>query len=104
MNKGILLAVLFVFAYCNVFSQDEELDVKPGKDRWNIKTSVAQHKKPKHVKLSDLLQLPLLDAQYSTNAYDNKLVPEKQDGNIKEGDIITTEGYLRLVALEKSAG
>jgi hypothetical protein len=52
--------------------------------------------------LDRLLKLPLLDPKYSTREYEYKLIPERVGGNLKEGDIITTEGYIQIIASEKS--
>ncbi len=42
--------------------------------------------------------------EYNDINYPDKGIPVKVSGNLKEGDIVTTEGYIHLVALEKASG
>lgn len=82
-----------------IYAQSE---LEPGVDRWTIKTSAqnfTSNTSAKAVSLNKLLLLPLLEKKYSANAYADKLIPKKI-GTLKEGDIISTTGYLHLVALE----
>ncbi len=97
-NTIVIIAIAMLAAPCA--HAQETITVQPGKDRWSVKTSIGTGKSKK-VALADLLQLPLLDAQYNDRTYATSLIPvAQQPGGIKEGDIITTTGYLRLVALE----
>ena len=82
----------------------ENIEVSPGIDRWSVKTSISNTANAKNVTLDKLLSLPLLDKQYSDVTYPDKLIPVSVGGKLKEGDIITTSGYLHLVALEKASG
>ncbi|MFL5753740.1 MAG: hypothetical protein ACJ76F_10050 [Bacteroidia bacterium] len=82
------------------------LDVEPGVDRWEVKTTAAkltETTKPRHVVLETLLRLPLMAPEYSKSDYDDKLIPKSPAPRLKEGDIITTEGYMHLVALERAS-
>jgi len=101
MKYSIVLFLICLLSFQSAYSQ-EDVNVKPGIDRWSIKTSIGSGDS-KDVELSDLLNLPLLDPQYNDRTYATTLIPQVQAGNIKEGDIITTYGYLRLVALEDAS-
>ena len=94
------VACLFITGYC---AAQEPIDVAPGIDRWGVKTSANISSTRKTVTLKNLLALPLLDEKYSGDSYDDKLIPVQQNGNLKEGDLITTSGYLQLVALERDS-
>jgi hypothetical protein len=80
--------------------------VEPGVDRWEIKTSADKldgTTKPKMVSLEELLMLPLLPEEYNDTNYPDKLIPKSPAAHLKEGDIITTKGYMHLVALERDS-
>ena len=102
MKQKILLSVLLL-SFNGAFAQ-EDIDVAPGVDRWEVKTNVTSTAAPKRVKLGKLLALPLLGKEFSDKNYPDKLIPAKVGGTLHEGDMITTTGYLHLVALEKAAG
>src|ERR1041385_6616180 len=102
MKKLAIFIFLFPFFHVNIYSQP---DVAPGIDRWSVKTSAEKfvsNDQAKSVKLKTLLKLPLVDAEYSTDDYDGVLIPKKV-GSLHEGDIISTKGYLHLVALERDS-
>ena len=104
--RGIIFIIAFSLIGNFVFAQSG-LDVEPGVDRWDVKTSAEKldaTKKPKFVALEKLLLLPLLPAEYSGKDYDGTLIPKGPATRLKEGDIITTEGYMHLVALERASG
>ena len=101
-SRSILFLV--VLLSCNCVLAQEKIDVAPGVDRWEVKTNITSTAKPKKVALNKLLGLPLLAAAYNDTNYPDKLIPVTVGGTLKEGDIITTEGYLHLVALEKASG
>jgi hypothetical protein len=78
---------------------------EPGKERWAIKSSVPAGgltKTPKHVDLSALIALT--DAQGVTHndaRYGTARIPNAANAaGLAEGDMIVTEGWLHLVALE----
>ena len=102
MRYAIVILALIVQS-SSAFSQEEVINASPGIDRWKIKTSAANGK-AKKVSLDKLLALPLLEKKYSTNAYDDQLIQVDLGGGLKEGAMITTQGYLHLVALENSPG
>ena len=78
-------------------------DFSQGIDRWKIKTSVVHDPstKPKAVALDKLLKLGLLDKEQSGKVYEAERIPVAMPGGLHEGDIISTTGYLQLVALER---
>lgn len=103
MKLGVALLLLFILSGTCILAQ-EDIDVAPGVDRWEVKTGIAHLGMPKKVALGKLLALPLLDEEYNDTNYPDKLIPVTVSNNLHEGDIITTEGYLHLVALEKASG
>jgi hypothetical protein len=77
----------------------------PGVDRWAIKTSVPEGAKldhPNNMSLNDLLALK--DAKGVTKnerSFQEARIPDPPPGaKVKEGDIISTTGWLHLVAGE----
>jgi len=77
-------------------------DIKPGKDRWSIKTSFIKKQKIKNVALVKLLSLdnPI---EKSSKEFDDKRIANSVNG-LKEGDLITTKGWMKLVAFENKNG
>lgn len=97
------LSLFFLFCSHIALSQTE-MQLEPGIDRWEIKVSAEKYtntNSAKAVSLKKLLALPLLEKKFSTDAYSEILITEKV-GKLKEGDIISTKGYLHLVALENA--
>ena len=54
-RKILLLGWVFAISLLNACSRDA--DLRPGKERWDIKTSVPSHSKPKPIDIEDLLKL-----------------------------------------------
>lgn len=77
--------------------------LKPGVERWPIKTSVsdgASLSHPKKVALGKLLALQNAAGVKKNDArYQDARIPDAADG-LKEGQILSTKGWLWLVALE----
>ncbi|MGA2824338.1 MAG: hypothetical protein ABSE72_12530 [Bacteroidales bacterium] len=80
-------------------------EFNPGKERWPVKTSVLYFRPVKEITLRELLTLPAPIRKYS-----NKVKEEYQDQrfpdtvgihHLREGDIVTTYGYLMLAAVEE---
>lgn len=69
-------------------------------DRASIKTTIQNVANMKKVLLTELLKLPLLDPKYNDRSYQNSLIPVVVNGGLKEGDIVSTEGFLRLASVE----
>ncbi|MSU46646.1 MAG: hypothetical protein EXS42_05870 [Lacunisphaera sp.] len=101
MNSPRLLLLGFV-----LFSALLAKDIKPGVERWSIKTSVPAGTDMAHgktVPFADLIALPdpvphpkMNDHLYAHDRYPafaNKL-------GVKEGDILTVRGWLHIVARE----
>jgi len=79
-------------------------DPKPGSDkaRWPIKTSLPAGTNPSKgttVSLSDLLALPPA-AEHADVSHEKERYPKTSGAKAGEGQIVTTTGYLRLVAFE----
>ncbi|MFZ4399574.1 MAG: hypothetical protein ACOYO1_06045 [Bacteroidales bacterium] len=86
------------------FAVAQVTNLSPGKERWEIKTSVPEHSRHFFVSIDTLLMLPSPIMDYSHQLYNTKRIPNKVSfGNLQlqEGDIITTRAYVHLVALEK---
>jgi hypothetical protein len=98
--------VIGLFCLAGMIMMDacsRESDLKPGKERWSIKTSVLSHSKPKPIKIEDLLKLPAPVDRFDKKLYEYDRIKDSVlcDGvYFKEGDIVTTKGYVHLVALE----
>jgi len=78
---------------------------EPGKARWGIKSSVREHAdvaEAKFVRLRDLLYLPDPPDVHKDDArYRETLIPAFENPlYIHEGEIITTKGWVHLVATE----
>jgi hypothetical protein len=97
------LAILLLSSMSQLHAQDDEATLNPGVDRWAIKTSLPAHPATKRVSLNRLLTLPLMAPQYSGRAIDDTRIPVDLGGGLHEGDIVVTQGYLHLVALEDDA-
>lgn len=79
--------------------------VKPGVKRWPIKTSVPEDADLTHPKFVPLKKLLTLkdppNAKRSDKRYQDALIPAFPNSlKLKEGDIVSTTGYLHLVATE----
>jgi len=79
-------------------------DVKPGVERWPVKASVPKptnFAKPTTAALTDLLALPeVTGVTKDDKRYQSKRMPAKAGDKFPEGKLITTTGYLHLVAGE----
>ena len=77
----------------------------PGQERWPVKTSLpapATASQPKPVRLADLLALAQAPGvQHDDPRYQDARIPSFSNSlGVNEGDLITTTGWLYLVALE----
>lgn len=97
MKKLLLLLLVISFsASILIYAQDSEFT--PGVKRWNIKTSLVNFKT---VPLADLLQLNKPFEHFIEAEFDKNRIPIiVQPDSLKEGDIVTTTGWLHLVAQE----
>ncbi len=96
-SYSVLLLLGLAISY-TLFSQ-----LNPGVARWPIKTSIPKDAAKKTVKdLNVLLTLPNPPGvKQKDKAYDDKRIPKfDAPRGLKEGDLVTTYGYVHLVALE----
>jgi hypothetical protein len=75
---------------------------KPGVERWPIKTSVPDGaSKAQTAALADLLALKdVAGVAKDDSRYQSARLPAQAGAKFNEGDLLTTTGYLHLVALE----
>ncbi len=97
-SAGRFIGVVIVFITSLAFAQT----LNPGVDRWAIKTSLLPHSQRKNVSLRSLLALsnPI---ESKSKEYNAERIPTLVEGDLKEGDLVTTTGWLELVALEDDA-
>lgn len=98
--KQLSVAVVVFFAANQLVAQEH---LQPGVERWAIKTSIPSHPNRRIIPLKELLALPnpidKEDLQFET-----KRIPGTVGSHsLKEGEIITTTGWLHLVALENDS-
>lgn len=74
-------------------------DLEPGVSRWSIKTSLPASPAKKKADLETLLQLQ--DPVHHKNEAPKDARITKSIHGFKEGNLVTTKGYLILVALER---
>ncbi len=100
LRRVICIAAVGVVLKAASFGQG--LDVLPGVDRWPIKTSILKKSRSKFIPLRELLTLPNPIANEG-DASDTGRIPTKVGtGGLKEGDFVSTTGWLQLVALERA--
>ena len=96
-HKPILLACLCL-AITATASAAPLPCVKPGMERWPIKTSLPAGAKTEKMTLADALKLPELpNVKKDDPAYQDKRIT---DGPVKEDKLVTISGWLYLVAFE----
>lgn len=103
MKKSALFVLVFV-SLLELRSATAQLaDIEPGVERWKIKTTLASHPIRKKVPLETLLMLddPVDNARDAPES--TRITTEVQPGNLREGNIVTTTGWLHLVALERDS-
>jgi hypothetical protein len=81
-------------------------DSKPGKGRLALKTTLPQNSAKKAVALSDLLRLkdPPNPVKNDPRYRAQLIPPFPNSSGLREGDIVTTTGWLHAVALEPDGG
>lgn len=79
-----------------------QVKTKPGVERWPVKTSVPANAGPAQtVALADLLGLPnAAGVLKNDKRYQSDRIPAQPGQNLPEGTVVTTAGWLHLVALE----
>ena len=92
------------FLICVSFISSVE-QFNPGKERWPVKTSVVSFHPVKEISLHELLELPSPLQKYTKidreEYQDERMPAEVGKHKLKEGDIITTYGYILLAAVEQ---
>ena len=100
MKNWFVLAIIMLVAGRALYAQG---NLQPGVERWVVKTSVPAHSKRRNVPLSELIVLPnpieAEDAQFETSRIPTTVGAR----GLREGDIVTTKGWVHLVALEDDA-
>jgi hypothetical protein len=97
--KKLLLSFNFILALSFIaFSVDHH--------RWPIKTTPAHRTNARIVPLFDIISMPDPPGVTMNDArYEDSLIPLFSNPiNLKEGDLVKTEGYLWLVAYEDNDG
>lgn len=103
---GHLLSMVLAILLLATSGQVAARGIKPGVERWPIKTSVPAASDLAHansVRYLDLVKLPDPDPPVGRNDHryqSARIPPFPNDLNVKEGDIISTTGWLHLVAGE----
>lgn len=100
------IKIVFFFILLNTISTYlSGQEFNPGKERWPIKTSVTHFRPVKEISLQELLNLPIPILRYSKNLrdeYQDQRFPDTiGKHHLREGDIVTTYGYILLAAVEK---
>jgi len=98
-----LLALLLALGFTASLATQHE--IKPGVERWPIKTSVPAEADVSHGKAVPYADLVKLDdpagVAKNDHRYQTTLIPPFANTlGVKEGDIVTTTGWLHLVAGE----
>ena len=105
MTRITPLRVLAVLAFVAAPAMPgaQQLALKPGVERWPIKTSALDGgTSGKPAKLADLLGLEnAADVKKNDPRFKEARIPGEQASIGKEGDLVTTTGWLHLVALEE---
>ena len=96
--------MLVAVAFLALLTSAPATCTEPGKLLWGLKSNVPAHssiEKAKLVKLSQLMELPYPDSMPNRKLETRDRLPliANPDG-IREGDMIRTRGWLRLIATE----
>jgi hypothetical protein len=95
--RQTLIAIFILLSSGHLQSQQH---LAPGVERWAIKTSIPSHPNRKTVPLSAILTLPNPISQEDPQ-FETKRIPIACGADsLREGALITTTGWLHLVALE----
>ena len=100
MRIGNFLSAVLISLICLSVCGAQTTQLNPGIARWNIKTSLPKKTNRVTIPLTELLSLDNPIGSYSSKEYGNKRFPNTVQRGLKEGDIVTTRGYLHLIALE----
>lgn len=103
MRIGNFSSVVLFSLICLSVCAAQSTELNPGVARWNIKTSLPKKLNKVTLPLRELLSLDNPIESYSVKEYGNKRIPNAVQKGLKEGDIVTTRGYLHLIALENDS-
>ena len=95
-------AILLLFFPIATRAQDPGFDGSPGVDRWSIKTSIKEHAKRRNLSLRDIYALDNPISRKGEAPDSARITKAVGPKNMREGDMVTTEGWMKLVALEKA--
>jgi hypothetical protein len=102
MKRRLVISIAAVFLYV-LYLQAQQQQLKPGVERWPIKTSAPKLKDtPKVVSFEDLIAVPNPTGVAKDDArYQKALIPHFDNAlNVDEGQIVQVTGWLHLIALE----
>jgi len=99
MNTGrVVFLMCSVLTVCTVASGAPLPCLKPGTERWKVKTSLPPSPTTKVMTLADALNLPkLTDVAKDDKRYDSARILA---GPVKEDTLVTLSGYLYLIGFE----
>lgn len=99
MTRGWLIVSLWAITGTVCLATPPQL--KPGVERWPVKTSFGSATSAKTVALSALLALKdVSGVRKNDSRYQADRIPDPQPPVGREGDLIAVTGWLHLVALE----
>jgi hypothetical protein len=100
-SPSIRLSVAILVLLLNLITLSaQSLHLEPGVERWAIKTSLSDHPLKRKVPINDLLSLPN-PVDRDNSRYDSVRIPFTVGSrHLREGEIVTTNAWLHLVALE----
>ena len=103
MKRRLAVTVLFVLSFVFVVSAQKPKGMKPGVERWLIKTSAHKmQESPIDVSFDKLVALPdPAGVKKDDSRYQDAFIPSFPNTlNLHEGDIVRVSGWLHLVAFE----
>lgn len=81
----------------------ESLDVKPGVDRWKIKTTIMSSPKKRPITFDELFDFEDPISSYHKHVIDTRRIPTVIGDEFQEGNLVTITGWIHLVALERGS-
>jgi len=103
MEKRMIVCFLMLIFCVAFLSAQKPKGMKPGVERWLIKTSAHElYETPKVIAFDDLVALPDPGGVSKNDSrYQDAFIPTFQNSlNLHEGDIVSVSGWLHLVAYE----
>ncbi len=103
MKRIMLSSAILVCLWFVILPAQKPQGMKPGVERWPIKTSAHRmHESPKDVTFDQLIALPDPAGVTKNDArYQDAFIPTFPNSlNVQEGDIVRVTGWMHLVAYE----